>query len=71
MLISMLIQGEHQQDVSPVILTRRNIIGKLREPMRCRTLLPFDALVAELVDAQHSGCCACMGVEVRVLSRAL
>ena len=29
------------------------------------------ALVAELVDAQHSGCCAHTGVEVRVLSRAL
>lgn len=29
------------------------------------------ALVAELVDAQHSGCCARTGVEVRVLSRAL
>ncbi len=28
------------------------------------------ALVAELVDAQHSGCCARTGVEVRVLSRA-
>ena len=28
------------------------------------------ALVAELVDAQHSGCCAHTGVEVRVLSRA-
>ena len=30
----------------------------------------FSALVAELVDAQHSGCCARTGVEVQVLSRA-
>ena len=29
-----------------------------------------DALVAELVDAQHSGCCELTLVEVRFLSRA-
>ena len=43
--------------------------GKWNCTLPNKVYLP-NALVAELVDAQHSGCCARTGVEVRVLSRA-